>query len=210
MRTLELRNASTPRRLSLELFIFVTLSLASLIASPAIAQNLQKAAEKKETEVPNPYLAYRQKQRIEVKELENCSWLVSYRNRIYDLSPLSRKGLERPLEGDLHSILRRVPLAAESLQKIERNNQEAKVHTAIASFAILTIVGTRIAQGSSERRKRSDAYLALNIGAGLLFLRSVYAGFETRRNTREELVNAVQEFNKVSEDPILPYEGDLK
>jgi hypothetical protein len=184
--------------------------LASLIASPAIAQNLQKAAEKKETEVPNPYLAYRQKQRIEVKELENCSWLVSYRNRIYDLSPLSRKGLERPLEGDLHSILRRVPLAAESLQKIERNNQEAKVHTAIASFAILTIVGTRIAQGSSERRKRSDAYLALNIGAGLLFLRSVYAGFETRRNTREELVNAVQEFNKVSEDPILPYEGDLK
>lgn len=200
------RNARAQRRFCLALSVF----LLGFLHKPnsASAQYLEKKAEEKENQVANPYLAYRQKRRVEAKELETCSWLVSYRHRIYDLSPLSRKGLDRPLEGDLHSILRRVPEANASLEKIDRNNRDAKVHTALASFAIVTFLGTRIAQGANEKNRRSDAYLAINIGAGLLFLRSIYAGFELRKSTREELVRAVQEFNKVSEDPILPYEGE--
>lgn len=192
--------------------LFFSICPILLPVSPlALAQtNLESSPDKEaEAKAVNPYLAYKQKRRVEIKELETCSWLVTYRKRVYDLSPLSRKGLERPLEGDMHTILRRVPAAEKHLNNIARNNRDAKVHTSIATFAIASLIATRIVQGNSPSRKKAPEYLALNIGSALLFLRAAYAGFELNQATKQELAHAVQEFNNVSEDPILPYEGGL-
>lgn len=188
-------------------------SLVGLDARPLWAQsleeNLAKQKVEKEKEATNPYLAYKQKRRVEIKEMETCSWLVTYRKRIYDLTPLTRKGLERPLEGDMHTVLRRVPESEEHLEKISKNTRDAKVHTAIATFALATLLVTRIVQSGNPERGKQPEYMALNLGAGLLFLRAVYAGYELKQDTKQELVQAVQEFNNVSQDPILPYEGGL-
>ena len=178
-------------------------------AQVLLESQLEKNEKEKSKTPVNPYLAYKQKRRVEIKELETCSWLVTYRKRVYDLSPLSRKGLERPLEGDMHTILRRVPGAENHLDQITRNNRDARVHTSIATFAIASLLVTRIVQGNSSSKGKSPKYMALNIGSVLLFLRAAYAGFELKQDTKEELVEAVQEFNNVSEDPILPYEGGL-
>lgn len=147
----------------------------------------------------------RHRRKVEAKELENCSWLVTYKDRIYDLSPLTRKSLDRPLEGDISSVVRRSPRAEFHLNNVEKNISAAKVHTAIATTALLGLIGARIAQANSKNGNKPK-YLMLNIGAVLLFARAAYAGFELKQESKQEVAKAIQEFNSASEDPILPYD----
>ena len=53
-------------------------------------------------------------------KLGDCNWQVTYRGRIYDLGPLTRESLSRPVENDIRYALQRVPEAAESLREIDR------------------------------------------------------------------------------------------
>lgn len=182
---------------------------ANLIAPSQLEESSENAAAARRRRETNRYAKLRERRRVETKELETCSWLVTYRDRVYDLAPLTRKSLDRPLEGDVQSIIRRVPAAAAHLDQVDRNDRDAKVHTAIATAAVLLLVGTRIAQGGSKTKAESPAYMALNIGSVLLFARAAYAGWELKQESKREVARAVQEFNTVSEDPMEPYQGGL-
>lgn len=154
----------------------------------------------------DPYRRYWSEKRARVQQLESCSWMVRYRNRTYDLSPLTRKGLDRPLEGDMRTILRRVPAAAGHLEQIEKNVAAADVHTALATVGLTAFIVTRIFQGNAgERGRKSDKYIALSLSSGLLFLRSAYAGWQLKKDTKEELAAAIEAFNAKSPDPIVPH-----
>lgn len=182
--------------------------VGSLTSPSLLLESSDREAAKKKRP-SDPYSALRERRRLETRELESCSWLITYRNRVYDLSPLTRKGLDRPLEGDVQSIIRKVPAAAAHLDQVDRNDRESKVHTGIATGAILLLVGTRIAMTSSKAKADPGPYLALNIASVLLFARAAYAGWELKQASKREVAEAIQEFNAVSEDPIQPYRGGL-
>ena len=172
------------------------------------APPLQLGSKLYDPEKQDSYKRYWSGQRGKVQRLEDCSWLVTYRKRIYDLSPLTRTGLNRPLDGDVRTILRRVPSAAKHLTQISRNTKEAEVQTALATLGLTAFLVTQIFKGNTdERGRKSDTYMAISLMSALLFVRSAYAGWQLKRNSKEELAAAIDSFNAQSPAPIIPYDG---
>lgn len=140
------------------------------------------------------------------QKYEQCSWLVSYRGRTYDLAPLTRETLARPIEGDIRSLLSRVPAAADHLSQVTSASRAAKVQAIIASAALGVFLGTRIARSGSKKDDES-ARLGLDIAAivsGLFFAKGLHASYQATLTAREELALAVEAFNAGSPHPIQP------
>lgn len=185
--------------------IFVGIAVVFPI-NPAFAQSILEDSSLVKKEEEDPYLKIRRSKALRVNELQECSWKVRYRNKVYDLSPLTRRGLERPLEGDMRTVLRRVPGAALQVEKIDQNNQDEKVHTAIATIGLGGLLLTRIFQGrTSDESSKSDKYIALNIISLLVFAKAIHAGWSLKQDTQERIALAVQEFNDVSSEKIVPH-----
>ncbi len=139
-----------------------------------------------------------------------CNWLVTYRNRTYDLYPLTRSNLSRPLKRGIRSILHSVPKARGHMERAERSIQEAKEYGRWASLGLLSLAGMQLAYASSDylQEELKVVVYPLSIVSGLVFLRSAILGWRRNQETKEELALAVQTFNAESREPILPYKGD--
>ena len=135
-----------------------------------------------------------------------CNWLVVYRGRTYDLAPLTKPSLARPVEGDLRSVIQRVPSAETHLFNVNQKMTEAKVHTVIGSIAISSLLISRIF-ASSAKNGPQDKKIAIDIvsiASGLLFLKAGHASWEATRDSKRELVTAINVFNANSPHQIVP------
>ncbi|NUM87784.1 MAG: hypothetical protein HUU37_01135 [Bdellovibrionales bacterium] len=150
--------------------------------------------------IPSPYKLY---------NYESCNWLVTYRGNTYDLAPLTRESLSRPVEGDLRAVLERVPEAEEHLKNSSREVRAAKFHSVLGTTAVMLAVGSRLAYENSKSLSR-DTRQSLNIvsiASVLFFLKATHAAFESTRESREELAAAVNAFNEKSPHRIEPAEN---
>lgn len=141
---------------------------------------------------------------------EQCNWLVKYRNQTYDLTPLTRTGLSRPIESDLKPVLERVPEAAEKLRKVSDHAKDAKAHSMIGSVAISIFIASRIAKANT-RDPNDDTRLQLDLASligGVFFLTATYESWKATKASEETLVQAIDLFNEKSPYKILPAEND--
>ncbi len=142
---------------------------------------------------------------------DDCNWLVSYRGRTYDLAPLTREALARPIESDLRYALQRVPEADAYLKSMSRNLHDARAHTMLASAFISGLVLTRIL-GSGEKNKESKReYDVISAITGVFFLKATFESYTSTREAKADLVRAVDAFNEQSPNKIEPLSpGELK
>ncbi len=146
-------------------------------------------------------------------QLNDCNWMVQYRGRTYDLSPLTREALSRPIETDLRYALQRVPESAEHLQKMTTKLREARAHTIFASIFISGLVVGRIIQAQQKDNDKRRSYDMLTGASGLFFLASTGFSWKATREAKQELVNAVDAFNEKSPhkiEPISTNKSDLE
>lgn len=135
---------------------------------------------------------------------DDCNWLVTYRGRTYDLAPLTRESLARPVDGDIRSILERVPESESLLSQVEKRSADAKAHTIIASAAVSGLLVTRLLRSNEKNRERHDTYDILTAVTGLFFLKGAYESWRATRDAKETLLKAVRVFNENSPNKIEP------
>jgi hypothetical protein len=144
----------------------------------------------------------------DTKEFESCNWLVSYRNRTYDLSPLTKEGLARPVDGDLRTILTRVPEADEKLQAVTDHAKEAKFHSIVGTASMMALIGTRIARSQAKNKGRSEDTLVtldvVSMISGLFFIKATYDSGVATKATKDDLIEAVKAFNAHSPYKVEP------
>ncbi len=148
---------------------------------------------------------------------EDCNWLVTYRNRTYDLTPLTRVGLSRPIESDLRPVLERVSESADTLRVVSEHARNAKAHSIIGSAAISLVLIDRVLHASvknfsDDAINMSMRGFRLNVDvfalvSSMIFLKATYESWHETKASKAELVNAINYFNEKSPYPIEPAKG---
>lgn len=131
--------------------------------------------------------------------LGDCKWKVTYRGRNYDLSPLLRESLLRPMESDIRYALNRVPASAEHLEKMTANLRSARTKTIFGSVAAGLFVVAWIIHGNKSIT--GDVHTVANrsmYATGAIALTSGILSWIDTHSAKKELVSAVQEFNNHS------------
>ena len=141
-------------------------------------------------------------------ELQDCNWIVTYRGKTYDLSPLTREALSRPIETDLRYALQRVPASADHLNAMTAKLKEAKAHTILASVFITGFLVTRILQSGETNPDRREEKGLISAFTGGFFLAATFSSWRATRDAKRELVNAVDAFNLQSPHKIEPGNRD--
>jgi hypothetical protein len=139
-----------------------------------------------------------------VQQLNDCNWLISYRGRIYDLAPLTRSALSRPLEDDIRSAMQRVPAASDHLNTMSKKLDEAKFHTVLASIFVSGFVVTKILRSREKNVAKHDEYDLISAATGGFFLSSTFFSWRATRDAKSHLVQAVEAFNEKSPDKMVP------
>lgn len=137
-------------------------------------------------------------------DYDDCNWIVNYRGRTYDLAPLTRETLARPIESDLRHVLQRVPEADLRLQSMTKNLSEARGHTMIASAFISTFLLVRILGSGQKNVDRRDEYNLLSYIAAVFFSKATYESWTHTREAKKDLIEAVNAFNERSPHQIEP------
>lgn len=143
------------------------------------------------------------------KDYERCDWLVTYRSRTYDLAPLTKGSLSRPIDGDIRAVIRRVPEAGAHLDEVERSARLGRTHSIIGSGGITTLLLSRIFRADPKlddnpsKRKTIDL---IGLAGLLIFVKSTLDSSYHAERARSELVEAVRVFNDTSSYKIAPYE----
>lgn len=137
-------------------------------------------------------------------ELNDCNWLVTYRGRTYDLAPLTREALARPIETDLRYALQRVPESEAHLNKMSAKLKEARTHTILASVFITGFLATYLLRSRQKNDDRRGAYDPLLGATGGFFVAATFFSWKATRDAKSELVSAVDAFNSVSPNKIEP------
>ena len=138
------------------------------------------------------------------EKLGDCNWQVTYRGRRYDLSPLTRSTLSRPIETDIRFALERVPEANKHLENLSAKLQEARGHTIIASILISGLVVAKLLQGRVTNAEENREYqFATVAGAGFALTAALFS-WKSTHEAKQELVSAVEEFNEHSPHKIEP------
>lgn len=132
---------------------------------------------------------------LSLDKLGDCNWQVSYRGRLYDLSPLTRESLTRPIENDIRYALERVPEANERLQAMSQHFRDAKNQTVIASIFIGALVIAKLLEGRVKNDGDRLNYHVAEGAAGGFFLTETFFSWRSNVAAKQELVNAVDEFN---------------
>jgi hypothetical protein len=141
---------------------------------------------------------------LSLDRLGECQWRVTYRGRIYDLSPLTRESLSRPIENDIRYAMQRVPEANEHLEAMTKELRNARSHTMLASFFIGALLVTRILESKVTNDNIKDDYKIATVASGGFFLAATLFSFRSSKAAKEELVHAVEEFNAHSPHKIEP------
>jgi hypothetical protein len=148
-------------------------------------------------------------EKSELQILGDCNWQVTYRGRTYDLSPLTREALTRPIDNDIRYALQRVPEANAHLEAMGAKLHNSRVYTVLASAFLLGFVATRLALPRNGERAQARNNLVSGTAGGL-FLTSLFFSWRNSRSAKDELVGAVREFNDHSPYKIEPaMKGDL-
>lgn len=138
------------------------------------------------------------------QELGDCNWQVTYRGRQYDLSPLTREALSRPIENDIRFAIQRVPEANARLETMTGLLRNARAHTIIATIFLGAFAALKVLESNQDNQgKRDDLRIASFASAGF-FLGATYFSWKSTREAKEELVRAVDDFNARSPHKILP------
>lgn len=145
--------------------------------------------------------------------LNDCNWMVNYRGKTYDLSPLTREALSRPIETDIRYALQRIPESAQHLDKMSSKLKEARAHTILASLFVSGFLVGKIIQSRETDEDKKRSFDVLTYGTGLFFLGSTLFSWKATREAKQELVNAVDAFNANSPhkiEPISSSKNDLE
>src|SRR3989344_2002091 len=131
-------------------------------------------------------------------KLGDCNWQVSYRGRQYDLTPLTRESLSRPIENDIRYAIQRVPEANERLESMTSKQRLSRAHTIIASIFATALILTKVAESRVKNEEERHDYRMAEYAAGGLFLAATIFSWKTSQEAKKELVMAVEEFNERS------------
>jgi hypothetical protein len=163
-----------------------------------------------------PVLASAAPKDTSLERLGDCNWQVTYRGRIYDLSPLTRESLSRPIENDIRYVLQRVPEAGMRLEAMTGHLRDARAHTILASIFISGLLVAKLFEGHASRSndpaKSAQIRDGFHIGeaaAAGFFLGATFFSWRSSTRAKEELVNAVDEFNLHSPYKMEPASGGL-
>ena len=146
---------------------------------------------------------------ISLEKLGNCAWQVTYRGRVYDLSPLTRASLARPIENDIRFVLERVPQAGARLEAMNGHLRDSKAHTILASIFLSGLLVTKILESRLKNDANRPDYRTIEGAAGGFFLAATLFSWRSGVRAREELVSAVEEFNAHSPYKIEPASSGL-
>lgn len=138
------------------------------------------------------------------KSFQDCNWLVNYRGKTYDLAPLTREALSRPIDTDLRFALRKVPESADHLDVMSNKIRDAKAHTILGSIFATGFLITKILEANQTNADRRLELKQISFFTAAFFLGATYQGFRATRAANSELENAVEKFNKKSPHKIIP------
>lgn len=141
---------------------------------------------------------------VSPNELSDCNWVVTYRGRTYDLAPITREALARPLETDLRYALQRVPEASAHLDQMTVRQRDARAHTVLASIFLTGFLVTRLLASREKNADRGQEYDILSLATGGFFIGATFSSWQATRDAKAELVNAVSAFNERSPHKIEP------
>ncbi len=136
--------------------------------------------------------------------LGDCNWQVSYRGRQYDLTPLTREALSRPIENDIRFAIQRVPEANERLESMTSKQRNARAHTLLASIFLGGFLLAKLLEGSQENKDQKNDYRVAAYASGGFFVAATLFSWRSTVESKRELVNAVEAFNERSPNKILP------
>lgn len=134
----------------------------------------------------------------QTEEYDDCNWIVNYRGKTYDLAPLTRETLARPIESDMRPILQRVPEADEHLQIMSEELRNARAHTIIGSAFISTFLITKLIASAQKNPDRKSEINLLSYVAGAFFIKASFESWSSTRTAKTELIRAVNAFNEKS------------
>ena len=138
-------------------------------------------------------------------QLNDCNWIVTYRGRTYDLAPLTREALARPIETDIRYALQRVPEANEHLNEMSSRLRDARAHSILASIFLGGLLVTRLLHsGQDKDTDRARTYNIISLASGGFFLGGVFSAWKATKDAKTELVRAVDAFNEKSPHKIQP------
>jgi hypothetical protein len=145
-----------------------------------------------------------EEKQVSLEGLSDCNWMVTYRGRTYDLAPLTREALARPIESDIRFALQRVPAANEHLNAMGTHLRDARAHTIFASIFLGGFIASRVLRANQKNDNDRQGYDIASAATGLFFLASTAFSWKSTRDAKAELVNAVQSFNEGSPHKIEP------
>lgn len=129
---------------------------------------------------------------------DDCNWIVNYRGKTYDLAPLTRETLARPIESDMRPILQRVPEADEHLQIMSTDLRNARAHTIIGSAFISSFLIAKLVASAQKNPDRKEEINLLSYFAAAFFLKASFESWSSTRDAKIELTRAVSSFNEKS------------
>jgi hypothetical protein len=138
------------------------------------------------------------------RDLGDCNWQVTYRGRQYDLSPLTREALSRPIENDIRFAIQRVPEANARLDTMTSLLREARAHTIIATAFLGAFALLKVLESNQDNKSRREDYQTASLASAGFFLGATYFSWKTTRDAKQELVHAVADFNAKSPHKIVP------
>ncbi|HEY8279464.1 MAG TPA: hypothetical protein VIH99_07575 [Bdellovibrionota bacterium] len=141
---------------------------------------------------------------LSLDRLGDCNWQVTYRGRTYDLAPLTRESLSRPIESDIRFVLDRVPESHARLEEMNSRLSSARTQTIIASIFVSALLVTKLLESRLTNEVQIRDYKKFEWGFGGLFLGTTFLSWRNSSKAKEELVNAVKEFNEHSPYKIEP------
>jgi hypothetical protein len=141
---------------------------------------------------------------VSLDKLNDCNWMVTYRGRTYDLAPLTREALARPIESDIRFALQRVPAANEHLNRMSAHLHDARAHTILASIFISGFLVTRVLRSNAKDPSDRDGFNIASAATGLFFLGSTAFSWKSTHDAKDELIQAVAAFNEESPHRIVP------
>lgn len=143
--------------------------------------------------------------------LSDCNWIVSYRGRTYDLAPLTREALARPIETDIRYALQRVPEANDHLLRMGKNLRDARAHTMLASIFVSVFGITQLIKSGEQNETKNREYNIVSYVSAGFFAAAALSSWRATREAKYELVEAVDAFNRNSPhqiEPAAPSGGD--
>jgi len=136
--------------------------------------------------------------------------MVTYRGKTYDLAPLTREALARPIETDLRFALQRVPQSQAHLEQMSARQRDAKAHTILASVFVSGLLVSRLVHSREKNVEKRAEIDLISLFTGVFFLGATASSWRATTEAKSELIKAVEAFNENSPHKILPSSAESR